>query len=154
MALPLHDIGYKKAYNRVMSIDEIVVEKNREKKIRGTVSVSQDEVDLLIKNELKGIKFSAPITVNLKIASPGLARLRLERNRIVGIKILIGKQMKAGQAELINSIIHEELEVRIHVRAYNYNISEDVSRVEQGDLSLHPYINKAIKKYFRIKGVE
>jgi len=145
----------EKWYNTYVNTHEISAEKNIEKGVSGTVVVTQMAVDTLIANELKGIVFSAPIKVNNKIGSPGLSSIKIERGRVVNVKMQIGKQGTTGTKYLMDTIIHEELEVRLHKRAYNMGVEKDRLLVDaKDDADLHDYINAVSRRYFRIKGVD
>ena len=63
----------------------------------------------------------------------------------------IGKQYRKGRAELIDTIVHEELEARIWL---NRHSSERYFALNEAtDDERHAYIQKIIDRYMRLKGI-
>lgn len=61
------------------------------------------------------------------------------------------------EKELLHTIIHEELEARIIKRAYNAESEEYRKKfmklLQGGDEKVHPYIDKVVNRYFRLRGL-
>ena len=62
------------------------------------------------------------------------------------VKMEIGKQVSGNKEELIDSIMHEELEVRF-AKTHNRN---EMMKMTDGEI--HDIINKEIQAYFERKG--
>ncbi len=114
---------------------------------------SQEEIDNIIKNTLRGIRFSAKVLYNPRIRSDGKMVAKELHGRVWIERIEIGKQYKEGVKELIDTILHEELEARIVNRAFNEGSERYMKMFRAGDSAIHPYINKVIARYMRMKGV-
>jgi hypothetical protein len=113
---------------------------------------SQLQISTIMRNELRNVKFSADVLYNSRLRCVGKTTA-LEKYGIVKIqKIEIGKQDKQGKAELIDTLLHEELEARIMLKAYNRNSARYKLIGKHQELTTHTYINKVIKRFFRIKG--
>lgn len=113
---------------------------------------SQAEIDDLLSKELSGIRFVSLPSYNGRIKTPGLTKVgRDDQGRKYAGPTYIGKQAKPGKAELIDTIVHEELEARIWLnrhgseRYWHLNSASDDER--------HAYIQKIIDRYVRMKGI-
>ena len=120
----------------------------REKLKRGQYPISQSQIDDILKNELKNLKFSAPPIYNARIATPGKTGIEFFAwGEYKGVtKMEIGKQYGEGKENLIDTLLHEELEVRLAKR-----LGESGMRKLSND-DIHDYINSVIERYFRMKG--
>ena len=117
----------------------------RNKLVRGKYPVSNDQINSIIENELSGVKMSFTPVYNGRIASAG---------KTVGTILPTGrikiKSMEITKEALIDTIVHEELEARIMVRS---RYSTKFSKLNTASDSVrHKYINRVIKKYFKMKG--
>ena len=128
------------------------VTKTRYKFVRGTVPVSNEQIDSLLNNEFQNIRFSHEIVYNARIATPGKTVGEFSPlGRCKKIKsIEIGKQYTNRKETLMDTIIHEELEARIMLRSNYCKKYKKLNTVS--DDERHKYINRAIKKYFSLKG--
>ncbi|MEG1567831.1 MAG: hypothetical protein RR347_09125 [Anaerovoracaceae bacterium] len=71
---------------------------------------------------------------------------------IKGVKsIEIGKQLVPGDSELIDTLLHEELEARIFFSRPTKKHKE-LSKTNDNNV-IHPYIDEVIKRYRRLKGI-
>lgn len=114
---------------------------------------SQDQIDGITKNVLGGVRFSCKVLYNSRIRSAGKMTAKELHGRVWIEKIEIGKQYKDGVKELIDTILHEELEARIVKRAFNEGSERYMKMFRAGDSAIHPYINKVIARYLGMKGV-
>lgn len=125
-----------------------IMELQRNKLKRGSIAISQEQIDGILKNELSGISFSANPVYNPRIASQGKTTIGFflwgEYKGVV--KMEIGKQLAEGKENIIDSLLHEELEARLAKRL-GREAMEKLS-----DDEIHGYINKTIERYFRMKG--
>lgn len=133
---------------------EIDIEKNREKIKMGVYAVTQADVDSALNSELANIRFSGPIQINLRIRGYGKTVAKEFRGRILGIAIIIGKQKNGSRKELLDTLVHEELEARVLRRAYNEKVDSDIKLLKSGNEIVHTYIEKVIARFFRLKGVD
>lgn len=118
----------------------------REKLKSGRYRVGQDDIDLIVKRDLPNVKIPCEIIYNPRIKDYG--RTIYEEvfpgyNRL--LKIEIGPQKLPTDEELRDTILHEILEAKLIVRSD--------PRLEWGDSVVHPYIDKVIAKYIKIKGL-
>ena len=113
---------------------------------------SQERIDALTSGALAGVRFSAPPTYNGRIRTPGLTKVGYDGDgRKYAGPVYIGKQAKPGDAELVDTILHEELEARIWLNRHG---SERYWRLNSaGDDERHAYIQKIIDRYVRMKGI-
>lgn len=126
-----------------------VIEKtDRNKLIRGKYPTSNEEIQSILKNELSDFEMSIIPVYNGKIASAGKTTIEFypwgEFKQVV--KIEIGKQVNGNKEELIDTIMHEELEVRF-AKTHNRN-----ELMKMTDDEIHDIINKEIQAYFERKG--
>ena len=126
---------------------KINLERNKLK--RGIYPVTQKQIDGIIQSELSGVSFSAAPTYNGRIASPGKTSIELyswgEFKKVK--KIEIGKQYRDTKESLIDTLLHEELEVRLAKRygSKMYDMPDD---------EIHGYIDRVIERFFKIKGLD
>lgn len=125
-----------------------IIKLQRDKLKRGSVAVSQDRIDSILENELSGVSFSAKPIYNSRIASPGKTTIGFfSWGEYKGVeKMEIGKQLGEAQENLIDTLLHEELEVRFAKRA-----GMDAMK-KMTDDEIHQHIDKTIARYFRLKG--
>jgi hypothetical protein len=123
----------------------------REKYKKGVYPVSQKQIDDIISGDLAGIKFSARPTYSSRITTPGMTTFELYSwGEVKGIKALkIGKQFSNDPRELFDTLLHEELEARIQLKRTKKHISLSKAGT---DAVIHPYIDKVIARYNRMKG--
>lgn len=114
---------------------------------------SQEIIDSLISNELSGVRFSVHPTYTNRIGTPGLTKIVRDENGRKYVKSMqIGKQARSGNAELIDSLLHEELEARI---ALNRHSSEKYWELNScSNEERHSYIQKIINKFMSMKGLK
>jgi hypothetical protein len=119
----------------------------------GKFPTTQDEIDDILSKELSGIRFSSKPTYNSRIRSPGKTTISISSLGSRQIKSMeIGKQFKEGKNELIDTLIHEELEARIGLKA---DKAVKFSRLENASEAIrHKYINAVIERFFAFKGWE
>ena len=119
----------------------------------GKFPTTQDEIDNILSKELSGIRFSSKPTYNSRIKSPGKTTISISPLGFRKIKSMeIGKQFKEGKNELIDTLIHEELEARIGLKA---DKAVKFSRLENAsEARRHKYINAVIERFFAFKGWE
>jgi hypothetical protein len=72
--------------------------------------------------------------------------------QILSQTIEIGTQRIPGDTELIDTILHEELEARIERRALRRPNSKWARMAEQNEYGTHPYLLPVIDRYMRSKG--
>ena len=118
---------------------------------RGTVPVEQSDIDHLVNGELSGIRFTAKPTYNSHIGSPGMTDVGYNERGDKAIKrMCIGKQYRKGTAELIDTLVHEELEARIWLNRHSQERYFYLNEANEDER--HAYIQKTIDKYMRLKG--
>lgn len=123
------------------------------KAAKAVYPTTQAEIDELVNTELSGIKFTVHPTYNERIRTPGATVLGKNSLGEKYVKAMnIGKQAKPGNAELIDTLIHEELEARIWL---NFHGSEKYWLLNSAsDDERHAYIQKIIDKYVKMKGIK
>lgn len=127
------------------------IDNTRNKLVRGKYPVSNDQINSIIENELSGVRMSSHPVYNGRIASAGKTVGTISPMGSIKIKSMeIGKQYSDTKEALIDTIVHEELEARIMVRS---RYSKKYSKLNTASDSVrHKYINRVIKKYFKMKG--
>lgn len=122
----------------------------RDKPNAGKFPTSDEEIQDVLSNELSGVKMSSEVKYNPRIRSSG--KTVAEYSPIGTFKKVksmeIGKQSKGTREELIDTLLHEELEARM-LKKLTYAES-----LKLKDSEVHPYINKVIKKFFEAKGLD
>lgn len=128
-----------------------IIKTERTKAISNKHAVSQEQIDGLLKTRLQGVNFTKSPVYNSRIRSDGKTTyVTYPSGRVSVEKVEIGKQSKKSDEYLIDTILHEELEARIALRS---NTSRKYSRLHMStEKERHKYIDKVIKRYFRIKG--
>lgn len=112
----------------------------------GRYSVTQEDIDLIISRDLPNVNIPCKVVYNPRIKDYG--RTVYEEvfpgyNRL--LRIEIGTQKLPTDEELRDTILHETLEAKL--------IARDDPRLKWGDPVVHPYIDKIIAKYIKIKGL-
>lgn len=122
----------------------------KEKFIKGTYPVSNETIVDILNNELSGVRMSVVPKYNPRIATAGKTDVRYSPlNRpIKVVYIYIGKQVIDTREELIDSILHEELEARYMMR----HTLDEVNRADSDEI--HNKIDKIIKRFFLAKGLD
>ncbi len=136
---------------------ETVKRESPARRIDSRVSVTQKDIDNVLENELAGVKFSSHPTYNGRIKDYGRTDYSIDRLGRVNIKnILIGKQRNKSVKELMDTLLHEELEARIALRSHDIlHPNKFYEYLDQaGDKKRHEYINKIITRFFKGKGIE
>lgn len=122
------------------------LERGKKKLKSGRYSVTQDDIDAVIARDLPNVKIPVPVTYNPRLRYYGTTvyeEVFPGYNRVVRIEI--GPQKDESDAELRDTILHELLEARIIARAGDLYAG--------GDDEIHPYIDRVIAKYVRMKGL-
>jgi hypothetical protein len=114
-------------------------------------SKSQEIVDEAIGKHLKGIRFTMKPVYNDRIKNNGRTVINVLGNKKTVKKVEIGRQEHDSEFHLLDTLIHEELEARIAVRAdrnWHGKYGKMFGKIEQ----THKYIYAVIARYFRVKG--
>ena len=118
---------------------------------RYVYKASQKQIDVLIANELSGIHFSAKPSYSNLIGTPGKTSIGIDENGKRYVKSMqIGKQEHPGKKELIDSMLHEELEARIALNSHSSELYWHLDSCT--DEERHAYIQKVIDRFMRLKG--
>jgi hypothetical protein len=120
---------------------------------RPTIPISQSDIDRLVKNELSGIEFTGHPVYNPRISNPGVTRFGGSTGYLYVKKTEIGKQYYPGDRELVDTLIHEEMEARIWTRdkplyARLRKTADDRVLVDER----HLYIDQVISRYAKLRG--
>lgn len=129
------------------------IELSRDKFISGDYSTSDSVISDIIGNELKGVNLSSNIAYNGRIRTQGKTQATISPIGKVTInKMEIGKQVVDTRECVIDSILHEELEARIMLRAKDNQFYTKLFNASEKER--HEYINKVVKRYFNGKGLD
>ncbi|MCD8026470.1 MAG: phage minor capsid protein [Clostridiales bacterium] len=129
-----------------------IIELNRNTESSKRFSTTQEQIDNLIECDLSGVSFTSKPKYNSRIKDNGKTTIREYSDGTVKeiVKVEIGKQDKSSAEFLEDTILHEELEARIAIRS---KYSERYKKLyNSSETDRHNYINKIIKKYFKMKG--
>ena len=151
----------KKDYNRLYignaKTENVLKKRNNnsiiirnKKNINKRFDVPKEIFNDVLDDELKNIKFPVKPEYNSRIRDNGKTiATTYPWGEVKEIKsILIGKQNKETREFLIDTFIHEKLEAKILItKTDKYKKLNEVSDEER-----HRYINKIIKRYFKMKG--
>lgn len=131
-----------------------VIERYKERYAKGTYKVEQITVDKLVSTTLSGVKFSAKPLVNNRIGVPGKTR-KICNSDIdkFDITIEIGMQYGSSTEELIDTLLHEEMKARILTNHHGRELYYQFQKSNDDDL-IHPYIQKVINRYMKLKGIK
>lgn len=145
-----------KKYNQGPKNDIIRVRRNeRLKAANSAVKVTQDRIDRVIKESLPHIRFVVPPAANNKLRYNGVTKYKsFPWGEINVTSIQIGKQKNASDLELIDTLLHEQLEAKILIRALNYKSKRFKALNNAGDKARHDYINRVIARYLRMRGLK
>ena len=112
-------------------------------------SVTQDQIDDVLDNELKDYAFPVKPIYNPWIRANGLTKGEIYKwgqlKRIVSIEI--GKQDKPDRDFLIDTLLHEFYEADIMAKQYDVDFYRKLYRA--GDEKRHAWINSQIAEFFR-----
>lgn len=130
------------------SNNSIIIRDKKQSKNR--YEIKEETINRLFNNELKNIKMPIKPTYNSKIRDNGKTIANTypwgEVKELKGI--YIGKQDKNTKEFLIDTLLHEKLEAKILItKTEKYKKLNNIS-----DDKRHEYINKIIKRYFKMKG--
>lgn len=122
----------------------------KDKFIKGTYPVSNEMIADILSNELSGVRMSAVPKYNPRIATAGKTVVRYSPlNRPIEVAyIYIGKQVIDTREELIDTLLHEELEARNMMK----HTFDEISNANDDDI--HNRIDKIIKRFFLAKGLD
>lgn len=147
-------------YSNSKNDKKVDIEKNIERNkdisrnslIKGDYPVTDEQINEILNNELSGVHFSAVPKYNSRISSQGKTVIsELFRGGTRKVKSMeIGKQVIDSKENLIDSLLHEELEARIGVRAVHSKFYGNLDKMSDDDR--HAYINRVIETMFRLKG--
>lgn len=135
------------AQPRALRVNPNIKTRNKKKLASGKYSVTQQEIDALIARDLPNVKIPWKVSYNPRLRYPGTTKYEEVfpgYNRVLEIEI--GPQKNASDSELRDSILHEILEARI--------ISRAGLLYKGGDTLIHPYIDRVIAKYVKMKGLQ
>ena len=149
----------KAAWNAKKAVDNkvesgIIKERNKYQSSAEKHPTSQDEIDNILKGPLNNVKMSADVLYNPRLrTSYGQTKYTLTHKVKINA-IEVGKQGKPGTTEIIDTIIHEELEARILKRAYNKHIQKYIIMDKLGEKGTHKYILPRVYRFLRMKGLK
>ncbi|MBR5487583.1 MAG: minor capsid protein [Phascolarctobacterium sp.] len=138
--------GSKDGLRELPRSGKIVV---RNRLVAGKHPVTDEQITDILGNELQNVKMSATPKYNSRIRTAGRTTVvKSPMGFVKSIEISIGKQTKGTKLELIDTLLHEELEARVLIgktplKQKQAHWSED---------KYHKYIDKVIKRFFRLKG--
>lgn len=130
-----------------------IISLSRDKYVAGKVSVSDEVIDNVLKNELNGVRFTTKPVYNSRIRTQGKTSATvspLGKGKVT--KIEIGKQVKNTRECLIDSLLHEELEARIIERSYHNKFYTKLMNASETER--HRYIDKVIERFFAGKEID
>lgn len=112
---------------------------------------SQEIIDGLIKRELGSINFSLKPKYNNRVKN-GRTLITVSgiNASVVVHKVEIGRQERSSEHFLLDSIIHEELEARIAIRA-GRGVRKFQAMLGK-EKQTHAYILPVVTRYFRMRG--
>lgn len=143
-------VGKMKSENvlKKNSNNAIIIRDKRQNKNR--YELEEETINQLLENELKNIKMPVKPIYNSRIRDNGKTIATLYSwGDVKEIKsIFIGKQDKETKEFLIDTLLHEKLEAKILMTKTDKY--QKLNRTN--DRERHEYINKIIKRYFKMKG--
>jgi len=135
---------------RLKEADVVIAEQSKERKPkRARYTVTQEQIDEILSEELKDYQFPVKPIYNPRIRDNGITTTEVFRTgEIKGIKLIqIGKQDIPGKAFLIDTLLHEYLETEILIKQ---NTNSLYRRLNESDTKKrHNWINKQISKFFK-----
>ena len=146
--------AYKDYRNSVTdNLKDGIIELRREKFVSGSFKASNEQIEDIMNKELSGVEFTVKPVYNARIRTQGKTSATVSPlGKITVNKIEIGKQVKDTRECLIDSLLHEELEARIMKRSDKNDFYRHLN--EASEKERHVYINKIIKKFFEVKGID
>lgn len=130
-----------------------VLTRGKARLVKGKYPVTQEQIDALVDGKLSGVRFSARPTYDARINSFGLTSIKRDKNGRRSTVVKIGKQKRPGDAELIDTLIHEELEARIALNTRSRELYYHFNGAN-GDVERHAYIQKIIDRYVKMRGIK
>ena len=127
--------------------NEIINENPARSTIR--YSISQEQIDDILDNELKGFEFPAKPTYNPHIKDNGRTISEIRGTQKTLKRIEIGKQDNPSREFLIDTILHEYYESEIVVKRLTSDVYWNLDRAIPA--KRHRWINKKIAEFFRGK---
>ena len=115
-----------------------------------TFKKSQEILDETIKNRLSNLCFTMKPVYNNRIIG-GRVRVTIDGMTKTVNNLEIGRQLKNFEEAFLATIIHEELEARIAVRANRRWYGKYAGFLEK-EARRHAYIDSVIMRYFRMRG--
>ena len=115
-----------------------------------TFKKSQEILDKTIKRRLGNLYFTMKPVYNNHIIG-GRVKIRVDGMTKIVNSIEIGRQLKSSEETFLETIIHEELEARIAVRANRQWYGKYADFLEK-NARRHAYIDSVIIRYFRMRG--
>ena len=111
-------------------------------------SVTQEQIDDVLNNELKDFNFPVKPVYNSRIKDNGRTIGEFYRwGQLKQIKAIeIGRQDNAGRYFLIDTILHEYYEAEIRIRQYSEDFYKKLNEVS--DDKRHMWINAQIDRFF------
>ena len=111
--------------------------------------VTQEQIDDILANELKGFSFPVKPVYNSRIRANGMTKGEIYRwgqmKRIVSIEI--GKQDYPDRSFLIDTMLHEYYEAEIMAKQYYDDFYSKLFR--SGDEKRHEWIDTQIAEFFQ-----
>ena len=113
-------------------------------------SVTQEQIEDILENELKDFEFVVKPVYNPRIRSNGIVKAEIyswgELKKIKSIEI--GKQDDPSRKFLIDTLLHEYYEAEIMKMQHIDDFFKKLSRA--GDIKRHEWINAQISKFFKL----
>ena len=151
-------MALEQKYRAVKDMPCSVAKGSKSGKMQGKYPASQKQIDKLASTKLKNIRFSSRLVYNEKLKEYGKTHWIYGKkglsgeSKIIGVRLIqIGKQTKPGSKELMDTMIHEELEARIGTQRYSKYAKLQGYSDDEID-TRHEYIQAVINRYFRMKG--
>ena len=111
--------------------------------------VTQELIDDILNNELKGFNFPVKPVYNSRIRANGITKGEIYKwgqlKRIVSIEI--GKQDKPDREFLIDTMLHEYYEAYVMKRQYDEDFYTKLYK--SGDKKRHEWIDEQISAFFK-----
>ena len=116
---------------------------------RGQHPVTQEKIDEMVDGPLAGMRFPVRPVYNPKIGVPGKTTIKIDSDGNISVSIEIGKQYKPGDEELLDTLIHENLEARIGVNSHSSEKYYELN--DMTDDERHEYIQRIIDRYVKMR---
>ena len=128
------------------------VQRNKPQLQRGSHPASQELIDEMLDTVLSGVRTTKKPVYNPRIGSPGKTTIGYNENGAKHVsRSEIGKQYAPGDKELIDTMLHEELEARIWLNVHGRERYWELNGAD--DDVRHAYIQKIIDRFMRLKGI-